>query len=169
MKDPKFYQRFQERVTKKGLQSVEFEDKEQVNYFMNKVCEQHPDLNTAGKLLDVNEGTPFNQSTDNIRYRAEIHDEFEAMRNIVQKRITQEQLNAIVKQEEEDQRRRLVQIFRDTRPDQVDPEFFKNKVKMTTMKKLNEAQEKYFATVLTRQIVPELLLGRSHTNRPRNQ
>lgn len=56
MKDPKFYKKLQERMGEKGLQAVEFEDKESVNYFMNKVCQQNSAKSTAGKVLGVNEG-----------------------------------------------------------------------------------------------------------------
>lgn len=66
------------------------------------------------------------------------------MRNIVQKRITQDQMNSILQQEEEDYKSKLVKIFKETRIDQFDPDFFKNKIKMTTMKRVNEAQEKQF-------------------------
>ena len=77
-----------------------------------------------------------NDTTD---YKTDIHDEFEAMKRIIEKRITKEQLEAILRKEEEEAQKRLVQIFKETRPDQIDPDFFKHKIKMTTVKKLNEA------------------------------
>jgi predicted RND superfamily exporter protein len=36
-----------------------------------------------------------------------------------------------------------VKAFRETRPDQIDPDFFKNKVKMTTINKMKKAQEEH--------------------------
>lgn len=103
---------------------------------MNKVCQAMEDKATAGRVLNI--------QNDNTEYKSDIHDEFEALKRIIEKRITKEQLEAILKKEEEEAQRRLVQIFKETRPDQIDPDFFKNKIKMTTVKKLNEAQDQQY-------------------------
>lgn len=46
-------------------------------------------------------------------------------------------MQEIFREEERKQNRQLVKIFKETRIDQFDPDFFKNKVKMTTMKRVN--------------------------------
>lgn len=48
-------------------------------------------------------------------------------------------MKEILEDEEKRQNNQLVQIFKETRIDQFDPDFLKNKGKMTTMKRVTEA------------------------------
>ncbi|CAD8134261.1 unnamed protein product [Paramecium octaurelia] len=118
----------------KGYQNMELEDQEQVNFFMKKLCEDQK-IN-ACTVLDI-------QNKD-LTLKEDQCDEMERWRNIVQKRITQEQLQEIMREEELNQNKELVKIFKETRIDQFDPEFFKSKVKMTTMKRVTQAQDSQY-------------------------
>ncbi|CAD8158988.1 unnamed protein product [Paramecium octaurelia] len=118
----------------KGYQNIELEDQEQVNFFMKKLCEDQ-NLN-ACTVLDI--------QNNELTFKEDQCDEMERWRNIVQKRITQEQLLEIMREEELKQNKELVKIFKETRIDQFDPDFFKSKVKMTTMKRVNQAQDSQY-------------------------
>ncbi|CAD8157409.1 unnamed protein product [Paramecium pentaurelia] len=131
VKDPKLIYK---KLGKEGFQKVEFNDQEQVNFFMKKLCEEQK-LDACSVLEIRNE---------NIKFKEDACDEMERWRNIVQKRITQEQMQKILIDEEMKQNKQLVQIFKDTRIDQFDPDFFKKKVKSKTMKRVNEAQDSQY-------------------------
>ncbi|CAD8053900.1 unnamed protein product [Paramecium primaurelia] len=115
----------------KGYQNIELDDQEQVNFFMKKLCEDQ----------NINACTVLDIKNQELTFKEDQWDEMERWRNIVQKRITQEQLLEIMREEELKQNRELVKIFKETRIDQFDPDFFKSKVKMTTMKRVNQAQD----------------------------
>lgn len=55
LKDQEFYKKFQQRM--KSLEAVEFDDQEQVNFFLSQLCQKRTkDKLTAGKILGVNDG-----------------------------------------------------------------------------------------------------------------
>ncbi|CAD8051116.1 unnamed protein product [Paramecium sonneborni] len=139
LKEIKTSQKIQKDASKskgkyQGYQNIELEDQEQVNFFMKKLCEDQ----------NINACTVLDIQNNELTFKEDQWDEMERWKNIVQKRITQEQLLEIMHEEELKQNKELVKIFKETRIDQFDPDFFKSKVKMTTMKRVNQAQDSQY-------------------------
>ncbi|CAD8198497.1 unnamed protein product [Paramecium octaurelia] len=118
------------------LNHVELEDEEQVKYFLTEICRNHPEID-VGKLLSV----------DVEKKELKLDNQEQILKDLVLKRIKQEELEQLMKLEEQ-YNQNLVNIYKETRYDQFEPEFKKQgQINMCKIKRQKEIQDKMFAEI----------------------
>ncbi|CAD8203060.1 unnamed protein product [Paramecium octaurelia] len=118
------------------LNHVELEDEEQVKYFLTEICRNHPEID-VGKLLSV----------DVEKKELKLDNQEQILKELVQKRIKQEELEQLMKLEQQ-YNQNLVNIYKESRYDQFEPEFKKQgQINMCKIKRQKEIQDKMFAEI----------------------
>ncbi|KAL4465300.1 hypothetical protein ABPG74_002014 [Tetrahymena malaccensis] len=119
-----------QRKIKKDQQTMQgLEDNEKVNKFMNIIC-QSRNL-TLGKILSMKE--------EEIQYSAQ-DDGLESMPKVK----ALEMLQELIEDEEEENQKNMIKIFKKTQLDNIDIDAARNKFNMTSFKKKNEQTEKLY-------------------------
>ncbi|CAD8105075.1 unnamed protein product [Paramecium sonneborni] len=118
------------------LNHVELEDEEQVKYFLTEICRNHPEID-VGQLLRV----------DVEKKELKLDNQEQILKELIQKRIKQEELEQLMKLEQQ-YNQNLVNIYKETRYDQFEPEFKKQgQINMCKIKRQKEIQDKMFSEI----------------------
>ncbi|KAL4471747.1 hypothetical protein ABPG74_008640 [Tetrahymena malaccensis] len=116
----------------------EVEDQDQVDFFMTEITKPQavrPQGFTIGQILKIEE--------NQIQYKSKkIEEEEREQRR--QGRLAMEQLNDLIQDEEERQKKGIIKIYKQTKLDNMDGDAAKHKYKMINFKKKQEIQEKLF-------------------------
>ncbi|EAR93240.2 transmembrane protein, putative (macronuclear) [Tetrahymena thermophila SB210] len=119
-----------QRKIKKDQQTMQgLEDNEKVNKFMNIIC-QSRNL-TLGKILSMKE--------EEIQYGTQ-DDGLESIPKVK----ALEMLQELIEDEEEENQKNMIKIFKKTQLDNIDIDAARNKFNMTSFKKKNEQTEKLY-------------------------
>ncbi|CAD8195807.1 unnamed protein product [Paramecium octaurelia] len=118
------------------LNHIELEDDEQVKFFLQEICKNHPEIEVS-QLLQV----------DVEKKQTKMESHKQTLQELIEKRIKQEQNENLVKMEQQYQKN-LVNIYKETRYDQFEPEFKKQgQINICKIKKQKEIQDKMFSEI----------------------
>ncbi|CAD8121721.1 unnamed protein product [Paramecium sonneborni] len=118
------------------LNHIELEDDEQVKFFLTEICKNHPEIDVS-QLLQV----------DVDKKQIKIETQKQTLQELIEKRIKNEQ-NENFKKMEQQYQKNLVNIYKETRYDQFEPEFKKQgQINICKIKKQKEIQDKMFSEI----------------------
>ncbi|CAD8111605.1 unnamed protein product [Paramecium sonneborni] len=118
------------------LNHIELEDDEQVKLFMKDICKNHPEIEVS-QLLQV----------DVDKKQLEINTQKQTLQELIEKPIKQEQNENLQKMEQLYQKN-LVNIYKQTRYDQFEPEFKKQgQINICKIKKQKEIQDQMYSEI----------------------